>query len=376
MTMSYQRPFYDDHPTPYIEVDEIRLMRNLQQMQRRASEAGVKLRPHVKTHKSVEIALRQLALGAQGITVAKPSEAQVFLRGGVRDILLAFPIVRPDTLIPLLRDVENVQARLSLIVDSLLSVKAIAEARQHYPSCRVTVWIKVDVGLHRIGVSPHSDEALQLVRALQHYGLPFGGLLSHPGQAYAAGEPAAIAVIAEEEQTLMQQLRQRLQEAGSGECALSVGSTPTLLAAPPGKVDEVRPGNYALLDLTAVRLGLCTPDALALSVVTRVVATQPHAIIVDAGSKMLSSDRGPHGTQAKGFGIAVSHLTQQLHEVEKLSEEHGFVAHTGEVPPVGSLMRIFPNHSCAVMAMSDSFLLRQPQGEARVMPVDARGMVT
>lgn len=372
-TEQWQRPLIDDRLTPYIEVDSVRLDQNLQLMQQKANEAGVALRPHIKTHKSIRIAQRQLALGARGITVSKPSEGITFILGGVRDLLLAYPIVHPKNVADLLRQAEQHQARLTLIADRTEGVAAITKACQQQPACEVSVAIKVDVGLHRIGVNPDTDEAIVIAQALKENGLRFAGLISHAGHAYGAGHATAIAAIARQETHLMQRLQAKLQAAGFTDCPLSVGSTPTTLAAEIAPcLDEIRPGNYALLDLTACRLGLSRVDQLAMSVITRVVAVNDHFVIVDAGSKMLSSDKGPHGTSASGFGIAVDEAGH-TYKLTKLSEEHGFLLYQDRRPDVGSLLRIFPNHSCAVMAQSDSFVLRHPDGQSETQPVSARG---
>lgn len=369
----WQRPLIDDRLTPYIEVDATRLEQNLQQMQRKADAAGVAFRPHIKTHKSVWIAQRQLALGAQGVTVSKPSEGVSFIRGGIRDLLLAYPVVQAQSVAELLRLAVQHQAKITLITDTLQGVEAIADARQLQPDSDLSVAIKVDVGLHRIGVNPHTDQAVVIAQALRQKGLRFAGLVSHAGHAYGAGNPAAIADIARQEAALMQQLQATLQAAGFTACPISVGSTPTALATDIASgIDEIRPGNYALLDLTACRLGLSQVDQLALSVISRVVAVNEHFAIIDAGSKMLSSDKGPHGTNASGFGIAVDAMGQ-TYEIAKLSEEHGFLLCPQQRPDVGSLVRIFPNHSCAVMAQSDTFILRHEQGDAEQHAVSARG---
>lgn len=369
----WQRPLIDDRLTPYIEVDAQRLEQNLQQMQRKADAAGVAFRPHIKTHKSVWIAQRQLASGARGITVSKPSEGIRFIQGGIRDLLLAYPIVQAQSVSALLHLAVQHQAKITLIADALHGVEAIADAWQQQPDCDLAVAVKVDVGLHRIGVNPHSDQAVVIAQALQEKGLRFAGLVSHAGHAYGAGNPAAIADIASQEAVVMQQLQAKLQAAGFTACPLSVGSTPTALAAEIAPcIDEIRPGNYALLDLTACRLGLSRVNQLALSVITRVVAVNEHFAIIDAGSKMLSSDKGPHGTNASGFGIAADAMGQ-TYEVSKLSEEHGFLLYQDRPPEVGSLLRIFPNHSCAVMAQSDDFVLRHEQGAGEQQAVSARG---
>lgn len=367
-----RRAFYDDRLTPYIKIDAARLTRNLQQMQQKAQAANVTLRPHVKTHKSVLIARQQRALGAQGITVSKPSEAVAFILGGERDLLLAYPVIKAETLFDLLQAAAAHQVHITLIVDALAGVQAIADAAAAQPDASIAVAIKVDVGLHRVGVDPHSDAALQLAQAIAAGGLRFAGLLAHAGHAYGAGNREAIIAIAAEEARLMKALQARLIAAGFAPCPLSVGATPTALAAPVASgIAEIRPGNYALLDLTACRLGLSAADNLALSVVTRVVAMNAHYAIIDAGSKMLSSDKGPHGTNASGFGIAVDEKGT-CYEVIKLSEEHGFITYQ-EAPQPGTLLRIFPNHSCAVMAQSDTFVLRQEDGSGETHAIEGRG---
>lgn len=372
-TQQWQRPLIDDRLTPYIEVDAERLEQNLQHMQRKASAAGVALRPHIKTHKSVWIAQRQIASGAQGVTVSKPSEGISFIQGGVRDLLLAYPIVQPQSVAELLRHAVLHQVKLILIAERLQGVAAIADACQQQPECDLAVAIKVDVGLHRIGVNPDTDEAVLIAQALQEKGLRFAGLVSHAGHAYGAGNAAAIADVARQETALMQRVQAKLQAAGFTDCPLSVGSTPTALAAEIAPcIHEIRPGNYALLDLTACRLGLSHVDQLAMSVLTRVVAVNDHFAIVDAGSKMLSSDKGPHGTNASGFGVAADEAGH-TYEVTKLSEEHGFLLYQDRRPEVGTLLRIFPNHSCAVMAQSDGFVLRHANGHCEDHVVSARG---
>ncbi|UKY36469.1 alanine racemase [Pantoea dispersa] len=372
-TAGWLRPLHADRLTPYLEVDAARLQRNLQLMQQKADAAGVALRPHIKTHKSVWIAEQQHQLGARGITVSKPSEGVAFVHGGVRDVLLAYPVVHAAALTELLQLAAQHQARITCIADCAAGVSAIAAAHQQQPDCALAIAIKVDVGLHRVGVDPHSDSALTLARQIVASGLPFAGLISHAGHAYAAGHATAIAEVAQQEIALMRDLQRRLLDAGFAPCPVSVGSTPTALAAPVAAgSDEIRPGNYALLDLTAWRLGLCDADALALTVVTRVVAVNPYYAIIDAGSKMLSSDKGPHGTNASGFGIAVDEHGHQ-YEVQKLSEEHGFLTYGEHAPAVGALLRIFPNHSCAVVAQSDRFVLRQADGSAGLHDIQGRG---
>lgn len=376
----YWRPAAADRPTPYIEVDEARLARNLRAMQQRADAAGISMFPHVKTHKSLYVAREQLALGARGITASKPSEALVFAEAGIPSIILAYPIVRAQSLDRLLPMVKARGTQFRTIAASAVGVEALAEAGKRH-GVEIGVFLKVDVGLGRVGLKPNDPAALELcARIADTEGVYFAGLLSHAGHSYGANGPDALAKVARDEAADLADLAGRLRARGINVDCLSVGATPTCLGAPlPVDVDCMRPGNYVFLDGTALRLGICTADDLALSVVARVVASNDTHFIIDAGSKSMSSDRGAHGMGGAGFGTVVSAEGDGeagLWTLERLSEEHGFVPHSGRPLPLGSRVRVFPNHSCASIANFDHFTLHHADGEATVLPVDARSCQT
>lgn len=310
-TSGFWRPSAAERPTPYIEVDEARLVRNMRAMQQRATAAGVSMFPHVKTHKSVHIARQQLALGARGITASKPSEALVFTEAGIPSIILAYPIVKAKSLDRLLPAVKARGTELRTIAASGTGVDALAEAARHH-GVEIGVFLKVDVGLGRVGLKPHDPAALELcARIAAADGLRFAGLLSHAGHSYAAANPQSLAKVALDEAADLAGLAGRLRDRGIAVECLSVGATPTCLGAPlPSEVDCIRPGNYVFLDGTALRLGICTADDLALSVVARVVASNDTHFILDAGSKSMSSDRGAHGMG--GAGLAPSSAPRMM----------------------------------------------------------------
>ena len=371
-----KRPLPADHPTPYVEVDELRLERNMRVMQDRANAANVALFPHIKTHKSVHIAKRQLQLGARGITASKPSEALVFVEAGIPSIILAYPIVSASSLDRLLPAAKAHGTELRAIAASETGVDALSAAATRH-GVEIGVFLKVDVGLGRVGMKPHDPLAVALCqRIVAAKGLHFAGLLSHAGHAYAAANHAQLASIASDEATALSALAAQLRSTGIVVPCISVGATPTCRAAPlPANVHCIRPGNYAFLDGTALRLGICSTDDLALSVVARVVAANEHHFIVDAGSKSMSSDRGAHGLGGPGYGMVVAaddDADEHVWTLERLSEEHGFVSVVGRALPIGSRVRIFPNHSCATIANFDRFTLRRVDGEAVTLPVDAR----
>lgn len=379
MNAGFARPDAPDIRTPFIEIDSFRLDRNIAKMQAIATASNVLLRPHIKTHKSIEIARRQIAAGAAGITASKASEAQVFIEAGFPDILMAYPVILPSTIESLLKSARTKGARLAFIAADRTGVQAL-NAAAIIAETILPVFMKVDVGLGRVGVKPDTEEAIEIARAIDEASnLNFAGLLAHAGHAYGAPSREHIAAIAEAEIHSLVDLSNRLASFGFSDLKITTGSTPTAWGAPIAKgSDEIRPGNYAFLDLTALRLGIATADEIALSVISRVIAVNDRYAIIDAGSKMLSSDHGPHGTGGGGFGKAMAIDGDDglaAFEVERLSEEHGFLRLDGRSLAVGQRVRIFPNHSCAVVALSDSFIMRDDAGSDRRFTIDGRGKV-
>jgi len=372
--------FYREPPlsiqTPYIEIDESRIDNNLKEMQSKAASSGCLLMPHIKTHKSLFLADKQIKFGAAGITASKPQELLVFIKGGIQRAILAYPVVCPKSLDILLPEVLARRVSLSVIAADPLGVKALALASEKH-GVKLSVFIKVDVGLGRVGIKPGADIALELANEIRNSPtLRFAGLLSHAGHSYGAISRDQLEQIALSEADNLTVTSTMLKEHGIEVPDISVGASPTCIGAPlPAVANIVRPGNYIFFDKTALRLGICKADQIALSVIATVVAYNDDGFIVDAGSKSLSSDLGPHGTGSGDYGIVVSANNSNLGvwRVERLSEEHGFVKCSERPPHLGSKVRIFPNHACTVMAQFDTYILRRSTGEFVEMPVDARG---
>jgi D-serine deaminase-like pyridoxal phosphate-dependent protein len=341
----------DELETPCIVIDRRRLRRTIELMRNLAEQAGVRLRPHVKTHKSLALASHQLTYGgAAGICASKPDEARVFIEAGVHDVLLAYPVVDGRKLDRVMTAGLHHRTRLGFIADSHEGVAAIEDAARRH-DMRVGIHLKVDVGLHRVGVDPASTAAIDVARAMAaapH--LDFRGLLSHAGHAYGASSVAEIAEIAEAERRTLLDLAERIRNVGIPVTELSVGSTPSVLAAASFEgLTEIRPGNYVFLDATALRLGVATSEQVSFSVLATVVSRNGHYAIIDAGSKVLSSDKGAHGLGGDGFGWAYRDgPAGEGFLVERLSEEHGWIAHGHRELPIGARVRIVPNHSCVV----------------------------
>lgn len=340
----------DRLPTPCLVLDRERLDRNLTNMAERAERLSVSLRPHVKSHKCIEIARRQTELGARGITVSTLYEARIFAEHGFDDIVWAFPVIlsRLPEVVALAKRI-----RLGLVVDCVEAVDAL----QSLP-INLEVWLKVDSGYHRAGVDPNGELALELAERLASSAtLRFAGLLSHSGHAYRYNDDAEVRAVAEQERSGMVLLCQRLSPKGIIVPAVSVGSTPTMTRVEKlAGVSEARPGNYALFDYTQVVLGSCTALDCAATVLSTVVSAPKGAqhSVIDAGGLTLSVDAShplaPRATMGEIYeDYGQGRLDADL-RVTSVSQEHGMVS--GRLK-VGQRLRILPNHSCLAVACHD-----------------------
>lgn len=360
--------------TPAVLVDAARLAANIRRGAAIAAQAGVSLRPHIKTHKSLAIARMQLDAGAVGITASKTDEALVFIRGGVPSVTCAYPVIDACKLDRLVAAAKEHGCDLRLMADSDAAVTALHEAGERSGAV-LPVFLKIDVGLHRCGLEPDDPRLPRLAGRI--HGSPhltFGGILSHAGHSYGASHAAEVQTIAREEAAAMRGVRDVLLTQGIPVPCVSVGATPTVLAADDFEgVNELRPGNYVFMDRTPVRLGLCDEADVALTVLATVVSVNDRYALVDAGSKVLSSDGGAHGAKgAGGFGLAWTIPAEGAPmTVARLSEEHGWLSHEGNPPRIGSQVRILPNHSCVVANLARDLLLVDERG-ARALRVDAR----
>jgi threo-3-hydroxy-D-aspartate ammonia-lyase len=341
--------------TPALLLHRDVVERNLERMQRRAGELGVALRPHAKTHKCPRLGLRQLALGAVGLTVATLPEADAFAAAGARDLTWAVPIERGH-IAAARRVARRHRVTLRVVTDDLATARALAGSRLH-------VWLKVDCGYHRAGVDPESAYAMEVAQELgRERGLVFDGILSHSGHAYQTRNADEAAAVAESERLVMVRLAQRLRVAGLTVRGVSVGSTPAMMAVRDlTGVTEARPGNYVFFDRTMTLIGCAQPEDVGVTVLASVISHQPGAdhFVVDAGALALSKDTGPaHLGIAPSFGAIRGHpeLT-----VASLSQEHGIVRGPAEALadrfPVGTRLEIVPNHSCLTVAQFDQYHL-------------------
>ncbi len=372
-----------DLPTPQVLIDHQRLLNNISRAQELADTAGLRLRPHAKTHKSPIVASWQIERGAVGICCAKIGEAEVFAAAGIDDIRLPYP-VNPSNAPRLLALMDR--ASISIIVDHLDVARGWSDAMQRARRS-LDVLVKVDVGFHRCGIDPQNDALgfLQIVAALP--GLRLRGLLSHAGHSYHAASEEALDAIAVDEAGTLLQLRGRAAASGIALDEVSVGATPTLRYSVRQKgITELRPGNYVYFDRTQVSLGAAALDDCALTVLATVVS-KPAAdrIILDCGSKTLTNDRARGITTVAGYGAVLSGSTDNLDwarevdealTIDRLSEEHATVRVAGGTPlQPGDRVRVLPNHSCVVSNLVDVVRLVEGETVVQTLPVAARGKI-
>ncbi|HVP07472.1 MAG TPA: alanine racemase [Candidatus Acidoferrum sp.] len=357
--------------TPAILIERPVLNDNVARMQQHASQCGVKLRPHIKTHKSVQLTRLQLEAGAVGIAVAKITEAEVMARAGVNDIQIANQVVGPMKAAKLLELSRIVN--VSCAVDSFQNASELSNlfTRQ---GRQLDVLVEVDTGLHRCGLSDISAIVTLCQQIVMLRGLRLIGVMTHAGHAYGARSLDELAEIGRQEGKFLVEAAGVIRDAGITVDTVSVGSTPTAsYAAAVEGVTELRVGNYIFNDRMQLALGVATNDQCALSVLATVISV-PAAdrAVIDAGSKVFSSDAGAHGRASLvGFGLILGKKAT----VTRLSEEHGVIESTPGLFRLGEKVRIIPNHACAVMNQLDfAYLVDSGQVVDRIS-IDARGMV-
>lgn len=346
--------------TPALLLDAARMDSNIERMYTRMQRHGVNFRPHVKTNKCMEVTQRLLDAGARGITVSTLREAEYFSERGIVNILYAV-CLSPNKLPHALR-LRSQGIKLTVIVDSVEMARQLNPQQAHGDD-RLDVLIEIDSDGHRSGVRPDSAELLAIASALTSHGMAVGGVMTHAGDSYFCPGTKAIVAMAEQERAGAVRAATRLREAGHACPVVSVGSTPTALFAENlDGVTEVRAGVFVFFDLVMAGLGVCRTDDIALSVLATVIGHRQDKgwTVTDAGWMALSRDRGT-SRQAidQGYGLVcgVDGLPLEDLIMVDANQEHGILARrpgsmAGAPPflPIGSQVRILPNHACATAA--------------------------
>ena len=343
-------------PFPVIDVDIAE--RNLSRLQERCDALGLANRPHIKTHKAPYWALRQLALGAVGLTCQTLREAEVMADAGVTDILIPYNIVGERKLARLAALARR--ATIATTADSEIVAAGLSAAATAVDATFEAL-VECDTGQGRCGVkSP--DAAVSLALAIANTpGLRFGGFLTYPapGSRLAAAE-------------FLSQAKALCEARGLPVKTLSSGGTPDLgLDAGLHAITEYRAGTYIYNDRSLIARGACAEADCALTVLATVVSRQsPSRAIMDAGSKALTTDL----LGFSDYGLVRNH--QNL-RISRLDEEHGYLDQSeGEMAlEIGDRVAIIPNHACVVSNLFDRVALARGTQLLGFVRVEARGRI-
>jgi D-serine deaminase-like pyridoxal phosphate-dependent protein len=348
-----------DLKTPSLVLDLARVRQNGAGIGEIAKRNNVRLRPHIKTHKCIEVARIQIEGQGGAITVSTLAEARSFAKHGFSDITYAVPIERGkfDDVIEILND----GVKLNLLTDDLETVRFLDEAAGN-AGVKFDVFVKIDCGTHRVGVEPNTNEAIDIPRLISDSkNLNFAGTLTHAGHSYDVKSKEQILQVARHERDSMVELAERLRNQGIEVPTVSIGSTPTMSTIDHlDGIDEIRPGNYIFFDNFQATLGSCSLEDTALTVLAAVIHKDisRKKLVVDAGAIALSKDRGPVGLDPNcGYGRVLDlDGTDTGMRVSGMSQEHGTI--TGEAVErfkIGDRVRILANHSCLTAAQHSHY---------------------
>lgn len=359
----------DNVPTPALVVDAAIVRQNLAQLRDYAAKHRLKVRPHTKTHKSIKLAQMQLEQGASGLTVAKLGEAEAMAQV-CDDVLLAYPALDPWRSQKLGKLAGRIKLRVA--VDSLQAVDALATAARSAGST-IGILVDVDVGMGRTGVqSP--QQALELAEHVDRTaGVRLDGIMCFPGHIWSAGhlQSESLASVA----ARLAEVLDLWSQHGLSASIVSGGSTPTAYQSHlVPQFTEIRPGTYIFNDMNTVHGDFCTLDACAAKIICTVVSNAiPGQVVLDAGSKTLTTDRCIPAPDS-GHGRIVEYPEAKI---TRLSEEHGQVDITAcrSAPKLGERVSVIPNHICPCVNLQNNMWWNEKDGQLIPLSVDARGML-
>jgi len=359
--------------TPALIVDMDKLEFNINDMAEFARSKNINLRPHIKTHKSPDIAWMQINHGASGIACAKIGEAEIMAAHHVRNIHVVYPIVGRRKVERIVKLMDS--TKIIGLVDCYEQARCLSKVLDKH-NITLDATVAIDVGLHREGIQP--ETAVKFFHKVSRLpNINIIGISTHAGHVYAAGSRDDVIRIGREEGEVMVGVAEELRKADFDVEVVSVGSTPTAKIA--GNIDgvtEIRPGNYVFYDAIQVALGVVPLERCALKILATIVSkhSQPYRrLVIDAGSKALTLDKGAHGLSLlQGYGVVAGYENSLL--IERLSEEHGVVRVLKDAKlGVGDRMEIIPNHACGVVNQFDIAYGVKRGKVVEVFNIEARG---
>lgn len=350
--------------TPCLVLDRNKLSQNISRMQEHLNNLGVALRPHVKTAKSIPVALMCGGGDTGPITVSTLKEAEYFSDAGFKDIIYAVSMV-PSKL-PRALNLMNKGVKLKLIIDNAEIAKEIS-AFGEKENCKFNVMIEIDSDMHRAGLSPDAEEVINVARTLHEgKGTELLGVLTHAGESYNCADDDALIKMAEQERRAITTAADNIRKAGYPCPVVSCGSTPTATFAKDlTGVTEVRAGVFVFQDVFQAGIGVCQKSDIALSVLTTIISHKKNQnrLITDAGGIALSKDQSTRNTPFDcGYGLVADIKGNIIDNLIVIgaNQEHGLITtKEGELDyekyPIGTRLRILPNHACMTAAAYDEY---------------------
>ena len=359
---------YSELSTPAVLVELDIAEQNTRNMISNAAKYNIAVRPHIKVHKSIELAKMQLSLGAIGITCAKLGEAEVMASGGISDILIAFPVIGEDKLKRY--GALSEKCTLRSIVNSTQGARGLSALGESLGK-KLEVLIELDGGVNRGGVKP-LKEAADFANTLRNMsGITIAGLMYYPGLIYAETTDEGVERLARKEHDDLLGTKELLVKEGFKIDILSGGNTPSALVPQFLEgISEVRPGNYIFNDCQRLYPGLVKPEDCAMRIISTVVCRpDDHSAIIDAGTKTLTSDSFP--AMGARYGYILDHEDVLIC---KLNEEHGFLKSECKMPfNIGEKIAIIPNHACVTSNLCDQIYGFHSGVFSKMLKIDARG---
>ncbi|EFC46440.1 predicted protein [Naegleria gruberi] len=364
-TKQFSKEWIVDMKTPCFVVDLERFERNCQNMIKKASDCGISLRPHVKTHKTLEGArLQTKDMLERKIVVSTLAEAEFYGSDMFNDIHYAVPISSKSKLEQVAKLTQNLKA-FHIEVDNEDSLDLIEDYAK-LNKVKFSLFVQVDSGQHRIGVDPNSEASVELVKRIHNSPyLSFAGLYTHAGHSYGCQGVEEIKVVARDEAKIISDFARKLISVGIKPKTVAVGSTPTCSIGSRDEwktsdslVNELHPGNYVFFDYMQTKIGSCSVDDCSAYLVSSVISTRPskNQLAIDCGALSLSKDVGVSSSGNASYGLIMEDESLQL---TGLTQEIGIV--TGDKPidfnkfKVGTKITIIPNHSCLAAALFDKY---------------------
>ena len=341
--------------TPYLRLDLDILNKNINLMKTIAHKSNLKLIPHAKTHKCAEIAKLLIKSGVEGIAVAKFEEAMFFMENGIRLIKICYPMISEEKIISLLKKAHLFKVKIFFVIDSAQGLNILQKISKKL-NLLVNVYIEIDVGFNRCGLNHKNPILTNLAKKIKNskYFLLIG-ITSHAGNIYAAKNIKEVLKVSERERLEMIKVKKLFLKLGIHDINICIGTTPGAWVQKNYEgISEIKPGNHIFNEKTQKNIGVVGWSQLALTVCATVVSKNKKYLIIDAGSKSLSSDLGAHGSKGlKGYGLGFPIKTKPNSEnaliIQKLSEEHGWIINDNNKINIGDKIIIYPNHSCVVV---------------------------